>query len=396
MSFPNLAFASNTSTPSSKSGESLEGDDEEASPSLRPLARRQSGRQQPNTRASIGGPPLDGRRTTQNFGAIPMLLSGDDTTSSSSEEDDGPRFARPLPPRRRHDSSSDASDDEDMGVGSPSHGLSRVSTTPTSRTTRVSVQTPCHEFLPATPSQTHGTALGLVGLGFTPAKSPSVSRETVQAGEIMVDAGRLERCYMDFAELGRGEFGCVLKARRRVDGLPCAIKRSKGFEGAKHRHVLSAPTKRQTLLTDPLLSLRVREEADILRRLSQVGRCVNVLQFHTAWEQDAQLHIETELCVYGSFAVFLSDYGSIRERLDEARVWKVVADVGEVRPELVPVCGVGRYAAAGGSTSVSSRRPSAAVQLTPDPRSPPDLLTWGLCPAGLAICSCRRLHSSRH
>jgi mitosis inhibitor protein kinase SWE1 len=81
---------------------------------------------------------------------------------------------------------------------------------------------------------------------------------------------------------------------------------------------------RQLLIT----RLRHLEEVDILRHLS-VNPHPNVIKFEDAWEQNRQLFIQTELCL-GSLAFFLLEYGSVVERLDEARVWKIVRELSDV------------------------------------------------------------------
>jgi hypothetical protein len=81
--------------------------------------------------------------------------------------------------------------------------------------------------------------------------------------------------------------------------------------------------------------LRLREEVDILKQLTEAsegGRGhPNVLRYIDSWEQDDLLFIQTELCALGSFGSFLWDYGRKFPRLDEARVWKILADLTEVR-----------------------------------------------------------------
>lgn len=52
--------------------------------------------------------------------------------------------------------------------------------------------------------------------------------------------GRFEREFVEIDELGRGEFGRVLKARYKEGPSEVfAVKKSKRFEGVKHRCVLS-------------------------------------------------------------------------------------------------------------------------------------------------------------
>jgi hypothetical protein len=92
--------------------------------------------------------------------------------------------------------------------------------------------------------------------------------------------------------------------------------------------------------------LRLREEVEILQHLSYaavaatgqgqegLGRHPNVLAYVDSWEEDAHLFIRTELCELGNFARFLWDYGRVFPRLDEARVWKIVADLSNVGTNL--------------------------------------------------------------
>lgn len=79
--------------------------------------------------------------------------------------------------------------------------------------------------------------------------------------------------------------------------------------------------------------IRLREEVDILKHLlaaSNASRHPNVLSYIDSWEQNEQLYILTELCEYGNFAHFLSEYGHHFARLDEARVWKIFAELSNV------------------------------------------------------------------
>ena len=51
--------------------------------------------------------------------------------------------------------------------------------------------------------------------------------------------GRFERDFDEVEEIGSGEFGKVMKVKNKngSDGVLSAVKRSKSFEGAKHRYV---------------------------------------------------------------------------------------------------------------------------------------------------------------
>lgn len=230
-------------------------DDEEGSPSIRPLLSRRM-------RASVGGKLETVAMRRKSMREVLLTSSPSSSSSSSSEP-----ITRAIPQRRRF-SDSDSSDDD-------STSASEMLGTPTKK----------------------------------PLFKPRPSAADVEF-EDWEQPKRFQKNYMDTCELGRGEFGTVLRARRRADGTLCAIKRSKEFQGAHNR-------------------LRLREEAQVLKSLAARGGHGNVLHYVDSWEQDGQLFIETELCEYGNFARFLADYGSVRDRLDEARVWKVLADVAE-------------------------------------------------------------------
>lgn len=90
--------------------------------------------------------------------------------------------------------------------------------------------------------------------------------------------------------------------------------------------------------------MRLREEVEVLQHLSQVSlqhgnaKQPNVLAYIDSWEQDETLYIQTELCELGNFARFLWEYGRAFPRLDEARVWKIFADLSNVSISVSALC----------------------------------------------------------
>ncbi|KAG9018623.1 hypothetical protein FRB90_011109 [Tulasnella sp. 427] len=122
--------------------------------------------------------------------------------------------------------------------------------------------------------------------------------------------------------LGKGTFGQVFKVKKRGSDTVFAVKRSKPYEGARHR-------------------ARLMEEVDVLRHLTLANGNTqstpsthritqghdNVLHFIDAWEQDGTLYIQTELCELGSLETYLAGYGKIHDRLDESRLWKILSEV---------------------------------------------------------------------
>jgi hypothetical protein len=100
--------------------------------------------------------------------------------------------------------------------------------------------------------------------------------------------------------------------------------------------------------------------------LGQGTRHPNVLAYIDSWEQDEALYIQTELCEFGNLAHFLWEYGRAFPWLNEARVWKIIADLSNVRPKdfsLLPLIGPWLSLSVmprtvGGETSLGALEPS--------------------------------------
>jgi mitosis inhibitor protein kinase SWE1 len=150
---------------------------------------------------------------------------------------------------------------------------------------------------------------------------------------------RFEHDFVEVGEVGSGEFGKVIKVRLKDgdDSEVYAVKQSKRFEGVRHRSVIAKFVLIVVELTRVLFdSLRLKEEVEVLKHLSQVSalsgerRHPNVLAYVDSWEEHEMLYIQTELCESGNLARFLWEYGRVFPRLDEGRVWKILVDLGNV------------------------------------------------------------------
>lgn len=117
--------------------------------------------------------------------------------------------------------------------------------------------------------------------------------------------------------LGTGEFSEVVKVREKATGLLSAVKRMKRpFHGPKDR-------------------VRRLEEVDVMRVLKEQHAAwqdpwfgaEGVVELLDAWEEEGHLYLQTELCSLGSLAFVLAEYGRQVGALDEARLWKILAEL---------------------------------------------------------------------
>jgi hypothetical protein len=53
------------------------------------------------------------------------------------------------------------------------------------------------------------------------------------------EEGRFENQFQILGELGRGQFGDVLRVKDRLRDLEYAVKRSQRYEGIRHRYVVA-------------------------------------------------------------------------------------------------------------------------------------------------------------
>lgn len=124
------------------------------------------------------------------------------------------------------------------------------------------------------------------------------------------EEGRFANQFQVLGELGHGQFGQVLRVHDRLRNAEYAVKKSERYTGPRHR-------------------MRLREEVDALKTLTERGGHPNVLRYIDSWDEEDHLHIQTELCQMGNLSTFLNEYGKKFDKLDEGYIWKIVADVGD-------------------------------------------------------------------
>lgn len=62
-----------------------------------------------------------------------------------------------------------------------------------------------------------------------------------------------------------------------------------------------------------------------------------MLGYVDSWDEDDQLFIQTVLCPMGNLSTFLNEYGKHYDRLEEAYIWKIAADVSDVSCQSVAI-----------------------------------------------------------
>ncbi|PVG02484.1 kinase-like protein [Serendipita vermifera] len=124
------------------------------------------------------------------------------------------------------------------------------------------------------------------------------------------EEGRFSNQFQVLGELGHGQFGVVLKVHDRLRHQEYAVKKSQRYEGVRHRN-------------------RLREEVQALKTLTEKGGHANVLEYIDSWDEDDHLYIQTSLCPMGNLSTFLNEYGKHYDKLEEAYIWKILADVSD-------------------------------------------------------------------
>lgn len=153
---------------------------------------------------------------------------------------------------------------------------------------------------------------------------------------IVEEPGRFERDFIVEDTLGAGSFGQAYRVRARTASVNTrpklyAVKKSKRYEGPRHRHRLLEEFDALRHLSSKTTSRRSRSLSLSLPSDSpSESPNANVLQFVHGWEQDSVLFIQTELCELGNLADFLFEFGAKFARLDEPRIWKIMSEVGNV------------------------------------------------------------------
>ena len=282
----------------------------------------------------------------------PITLTAPGTSGAAlptSYSATGPSFGTPPAPRERRSSMSSPTDVPPSpallrGERTMLGGDEPAPFTPTRNPSQIKWFEAAHVLTPPSPSarkqrtaQHHATrprhseplhAQALATPTATGAPAPAVRSEPAAA---RMRASRLQQFEAHFTVegvLGHGEFSEVVKARDRRTGNLSAVKRMKRpFLGPKDR-------------------LRRLEEVDAMRLLmDERAACPSlfganaVVDLIDAWEEDNYLFVQTELCPLGSLAFVLAEYGRQVGALDEARLWKILAEL-TAGVEFMHHCGV--------------------------------------------------------
>ncbi|GBE81461.1 predicted protein [Sparassis crispa] len=305
-------------------------DDEDASPTTRKekdsryeglgLGRPASGTLPPFARGIVD--PKGKQHWLMRRSSSGAFSSGSETTTSGSAT---PTRLTPrewhLPPLRLPVPHSPLKNSLASASSSASTSSSAISTTRNSPTVAATAKRlPIRDLserhaAQLTPARRPPTGLFAGVMRAAPATVKPVMRGRSSFPSSEEHPGRFEREFEEIDELGSGQFGRVMRvcckyADESKASEIFAVKKSKPFEGIKHR-------------------LRLREEVDILKHLTQAagGGHPNVLQYIDSWEEGDMLYICTELCALGNLAHFLWAYGRAFPRLDEARVWRILAEL---------------------------------------------------------------------
>ena len=111
--------------------------------------------------------------------------------------------------------------------------------------------------------------------------------------------------FLQLGEIASGEFGTVIKARHRLDGILYAIKITKDtVEGATEREAMKEVFAHAVL-----------------------KKHKNVVSYYSSWAEDGRVFIQNEFCNGGSLGMQIKQKKDLGEHFSEAELAKVLVDV---------------------------------------------------------------------
>lgn len=128
--------------------------------------------------------------------------------------------------------------------------------------------------------------------------------------------------------LGEGSFSQVFKVRSRDDGNMYAVKKSKlPFKSELNRKVnerffRSVIEIYHTVFFVTHKHTHTQERLEEVRRHEQLSMHDHCITLYYAWEQDAYLYMQMELCQEN-----LESFVSKRQIINEAMVWNILVDL---------------------------------------------------------------------
>merc|ERR1712088_1063523 len=132
-------------------------------------------------------------------------------------------------------------------------------------------------------------------------ESPPSKR--VRASDLQVC--RYNEEFLQIGEIASGEFGTVIKARHRLDGILYAIKITKDtVEGATERGAMKEVFAHAVL-----------------------KKHKNVVSYYSSWAEDGRVFIQNEYCNGGTLGMQIRQKKALGEKFSEAELAKVLVDV---------------------------------------------------------------------
>merc|ERR1712088_725186 len=132
-------------------------------------------------------------------------------------------------------------------------------------------------------------------------ESPPSKR--VRASDLQVC--RYNEEFLQMGEIASGEFGRVIKARHRLDGILYAIKITKDtVEGATERGAMKEVFAHAVL-----------------------KKHKNVVSYYSSWAEDGRVFIQNEYCNGGTLGMQIRQKKALGEKFSEAELAKVLLDV---------------------------------------------------------------------
>ena len=129
----------------------------------------------------------------------------------------------------------------------------------------------------------------------------------IRVADFSVTNSRYEEEFLEISEIASGEFGCVKRARHRLDGVDYAVKISK-------KNLDSSPHQEKMALNEVFAHAALIKHKHFVR-------------YYSSWVEGGHVYIQNEFCRGGSLSQRLQEMRTRGQRFSEAELRRMMVQI---------------------------------------------------------------------